>query len=162
MTKLISFAIFILGSILLLPKIAFSQINTFKFEQIDSLQKTGKKNIVIFIHTDWCGYCQSMKYTTFKNKDIVNLLNNHFYFIDFNAEEKSSIHFNNHTFHYKQTGANTGIHELAEQLGTMDGNVSYPVLCVLNPDFEIIFQYNEFLSSPNLNKILHKIISTYE
>lgn len=138
--------ILILSSILLLPNISFSQIKIVHFEQIDSLQKIEKRNVVVFIHTDWCKYCQTMQNTTFKNDSIVHKLNNQFYFIDLNAEQKRDIVFNGHTFKYKPTGANTGIHELAEQLATVDNKVAYPTLCFLNPTNEIIFHFNQFIN----------------
>ncbi|MEJ7675553.1 MAG: thioredoxin family protein [Chitinophagaceae bacterium] len=117
--------ILIFGSILL-PALSFSQIKQYQFEQIDSLQKTEKKIVVVFIHTNWCKYCEAMKHTTFKNKELINTLNKNFYFINLDAEEKRSIAFNNNTFHYKPTGNQTGINELAEQLGDINGKVSFP------------------------------------
>lgn len=135
-------------------KTSFGQVSTHQFEQIDSLQKIQKRNIIVFIHTDWCKYCQAMQNTTFKNENIIHQLNEKFYFIDFNAEEEKSIRFNGHTFKYKPTGPNTGIHELAEQLATIDGKVSYPTICILNSNYEIVFQYNHFLSSKDLLRIL--------
>jgi thioredoxin-related protein len=149
--------ILILGSIFLLPNILFSQIRIYEFEQVDSLNKNEKRNIVVFIHTDWCKYCQAMQNTTFKNDSIINKLNNEFYFIELNAEEKRDITFGNHTFKYKPTGANTGIHELAEQLATVENKVSYPTLCFLNFDNEIIFQYNQFINAKDLQIILKRI-----
>ncbi len=155
--KLKSQIFLIWGSIFLLSQIAFSQIKTYQFEQIDSLQKNEQKTIAIFIHTDWCKYCQAMKNITFKNDSIINTLNDHFYFIDLNAEEKRKIVFNNHTFKYKPTGTNTGLHELADQLATIDNKVAYPTLCFLNPDKEIIFQYNQFINSADLQTILIRL-----
>ncbi len=148
--------ILIFGSILL-PALSFSQINQYKFEQIDSLQKIEKKIVVVFIHTNWCKYCEAMKHTTFKNKELINMLNKNFYFINFDAEEKRSIAFNNNTFHYKPTGNQTGINELAEQLGDINGKVSFPGLCILDADNQIIYQHNEFLSAKNFKTILHQL-----
>lgn len=135
----------------------FAQIKTVQFERIDSLQKTQNRNVVIFIHTGWCKYCQTIRNTTFKNDSIIKMLNDKFYFIDLNAEDKNNIVFRRHTFKYKPTGANTGMHELAEQLGTMDGKVAYPTLCVLNEDNEIIFQYNQFINTKDLQIILERL-----
>lgn len=143
---------------MLLPLLAFSQLQTYSFSQLDSLQKTENNNIVVFIHTDWCRYCQSMKNTTFKDKRVIKLLNENFWFADLNAEEKQDITFNGYTFKYKPTGNDTGTHELAEQLGKIKGKVSYPTLCILNPDNEIIFQYNQFLSSADLLKVLNEVL----
>lgn len=149
---------FMLIAVIFLPLSAFAQLQSYSFAQLDSLKKAEKKNIVVFIHTDWCRYCQSMKNTTFKNKEIIKLLNEKFLFTDLNAEEKQDIIFNEHTFKYTPTGSNTGIHELAEQLGTMQGKISYPTLCILNAEHEIIFQYNQFLSSADLLKVLNEVL----
>lgn len=151
------FAVLLLVSAILLPNICFSQITAVKFEQLDSLQKIEKRNIAVFIHTDWCKFCQTMQNTTFKDENIIKQLNEKFYFIDLNAEEKKSIFFNGYTFKYQPTGTNTGIHELAEQLATFDKTVAYPTLCFLNANYEIIFQYNQFINSSNLNILLTRL-----
>lgn len=141
-------------AVIVFPLFGFSQLQSYTFPQLDSLQKTEQRNIVVFIHTDWCRYCQSMKYTTFKDSRVVSLLNEKCWFADLNAEEKADIIFNGWTFRYKPTGNATGIHELAEQLGTISGKITYPVLCILNPDYEIIFQYDQFLSAADLTQLL--------
>jgi thioredoxin-related protein len=138
------------------PIISYAQINTYKFEQLDSLQKV-KKNVVIFIHTDWCKYCQAMKQTTFKTDNIISKLNTDFYFVELNAEEKRHIYFKEHAFKYLPTGKDTGIHELAEQLGTVDGKISYPTICVLNANNEIIYQHAQFINSQDLLEILMRL-----
>lgn len=134
-----------------------SQIKTYRFEQIENLQKADKKIVLVFIHTEWCRYCEAMLNTTFKNERIISLLNKSFYFISFNAEEKGEINFNGHTFQYKPNGINTGFHELAEQLGTKDNTVSYPTICFLNSQNEIIFQDNQFVNSTDLLAILTRL-----
>jgi thioredoxin-related protein len=135
----------------------FGQLNRHSFEVIDSLQQIQKRKIIVFIHTDWCQFCQRMKNTTFKNQEIIGKLNSDFYFIDFNAEEKREIAFNNKVFQYQPSGNNVGIHELAVQLGTINNQVVYPVLCVLNEQYEIILQYSNYISSSDFKLILEKL-----
>ncbi len=135
----------------------FCQLQSRTFEAVDSLQTIQKKKIIVFIHTDWCQYCQKMKGTTFKNQEIIESLNSDFYFIAFNAEEKQDISFNNQTFKYQPTGNNVGVHELALQLGTMNNQIVYPVLCVLNEKNEIILQYNNYLSPKDFKLLLEKL-----
>jgi thioredoxin-related protein len=154
-SRVIFFLLIIFGCLVEQP--AFSQLKITPFEQLDSLQKTGKRNVFVFIHTDWCRFCQSMKNTTFKDEKIIQLLNEKCWFVMLNAEEKQDIIFNGHTFRYKPTGYNTGIHELAEQLGTMNGKTAYPTSCILNTRNEIIFQYDQFLSAADLLKLLPAI-----
>lgn len=135
----------------------FCQLKSNSFEEIDSLQQIQKRKIIVFIHTDWCQFCQRMKTTTFKNQEIIEKLNSNFYFIDFNAEEKRDILFNNHTFKYKPSGNNVGVHELALQLGTINNQIVYPVLCVLNEKNVILFQYSNYLPPKEFRLLLKKI-----
>ncbi|MHC0439491.1 thioredoxin family protein [Flavobacterium sp. 3-210] len=135
----------------------FCQLKSNSFEEMDSLQQIQKRKIIVFIHTDWCQFCQRMKATTFKNQEIIEKLNSDFYFIDFNAEEKRDISFNNHVFKFQPSGNNVGVHELALQLGTINNQIVYPVLCVLNERNEIILQYNNYLSPKDFKIILEKL-----
>jgi thioredoxin-related protein len=135
----------------------FAQLNLVSFEQIDSLQNIDKRKVVVFIHTDWCQFCHAMKNITFKNENIIKELNDNFYFIDFNAEEKRTIVFNKATFKFKSTGNTLGIHELAIQLGTINKQLNYPVLCILNSENEIIFQDNNYIKPKEFKIILEKL-----
>ncbi|MFH6956194.1 thioredoxin family protein [Flavobacterium aquidurense] len=135
----------------------FCQLQSRSFEAIDSLQQIQKRKIIVFIHTDWCQFCQRMKQTTFRNQEIIDKLNSDFYFIDLNAEEKREITFNNQTFKYKPSGNNVGVHELALQLGTMNNQIVYPILCVLNEKREIILQYNSYLNPKDFKLLLEKL-----
>ncbi len=76
---------------ILLAQLSFGQINEVRFEQLDSVQKTEKRPVVVFLHTSWCKYCGTMKNTTFKNDEAINVLNQKFYFISLNVEEKQGI-----------------------------------------------------------------------
>jgi thioredoxin-related protein len=116
------------------------------------MQKKEQRMMAVFIHTDWCKYCKAMQNTSCKNKKVEVLLNQHPYFIDLNAEEKRSIRFYGHTFHYRPTGNNTGVHELAEQLGIIGGKISFPSLCFLNAKNEIIYQHEGYFDSQVLEK----------
>jgi len=135
----------------------FCQLKSRTFEAIDSLQQIQKRKIIVFIHTDWCQFCQRMKSTTFKNQEIIQKLNSDFYFIDLNAEEKRDIAFNSQVFKYQPSGNNVGINELAVQLGTINKQIVYPVLCVLNDKNEIILQYNNYLSPTDFKLLLEKL-----
>ena len=135
----------------------FAQLKTHTFEEAEKLSKENPKPFVVFIHTSWCSYCKMMENSTFKNPEIITLLNNNFYFISLDAESKEDIHFNNHTFKFKPKGQNTGIHELATALATINSQVVYPTVTIVQPDFSIVFQKHSFLNSKELLSILQKI-----
>jgi len=140
-----------------ITSMGFSQLKSIAFEEIENLQKIQQRKVIVFIHTDWCQFCQRMKSTAFKNQEIIQQLNADFYFIDFNAEEKRDVSFQNQTFQFKPTGNNVGVHELALQLGTINKQITYPVLCVLNEKNEIIFQYHNYLSQRDFKQLLQKL-----
>jgi thioredoxin-related protein len=134
-----------------------SQCNSYKFSQLDSLQETATKKVVVFVYTDWCSYCEKMKAVTFSNDSVKNLLNNNYYFIKLNAEQKEDITIANITYKYKSTGINTGIHELAKIIGTQNGKLSYPSTIILNSNFNIMDQYNQYLNYTQLLNALNNI-----
>ncbi|WP_303316406.1 thioredoxin family protein [Flavivirga abyssicola] len=146
---------YLLYILLFTSQCGWSQLKNYTFKDLSRLKE--ERPIVIFLHTDWCKYCKVMKNTTFKNEKIIEKLNERFYFISFNAEQKTSVTFQNHTFKYKSTGKKTGIHELAEALGTFESKISYPTTVVLNNKKEIVFQYPYLLKPKEFLKVLNKI-----
>lgn len=135
----------------------FAQLKTYTFEEAEQLSKENPKPIVVFVHTDWCKYCKMMENSTFKNADIINLLNDKFYFVSFDAETKNDITFKNHTFKFYPTGQNTGIHELATALATVNNHIAYPTITILDCDYSILFQKQSYLKNKELLSILEKI-----
>ena len=92
-----------------------------------------------------------MKHTMLKNKEVADLLNKNYNLIFLNAEEKKDIVFIGRRFRFKPTGNKTGVYELAEHLGTINGTLSFPTLCILNADNEITFQYDGYLNAKGLS-----------
>ncbi len=135
----------------------FAQLKTYSFEEAEKLAKENPKPFVVFVHTSWCNYCKMMENSTFKNPEIITLLNTDFYFIALDAESKTTIQFNNHKFQFKPKGKNTGIHELATELATIDSQVVYPTITILNPDFSIVFQKHSFLNAKKLLVVLKNL-----
>ena len=134
----------------------FAQLKTHTFQEAEQLSKANPKTIVVFIHTSWCNYCKMMENSTFKNKEVVAELNDNFYFVSFDAETKEQIIFNNHAFKFKPTGTNTGIHELATALATINGQVVYPTVTILGTDTSIVFQQHSVIRAKAMLSILQK------
>ena len=133
---------------------SFAQLRSYEFEDLDSLQKVEPRNVLIFIHTDWCKYCQMMKNTTLKSKEVIDTLNNKYYYISLHGEERRDIVLLGKVFKYTPTGMQTGIHQLTKELASIDKNISYPSICILNPQYEIIFQRNEYIVTKEFQAIL--------
>lgn len=135
----------------------FAQLKSYTFEEAEQLSKKNPKPIVVFVHTNWCKYCKLMENTTFKNQEIIATLNDNFYFVALDAETKENITFKNHSFQFIPTGQNTGTHQLANELATVNGKISYPTISILNPDYSIVFQKQSYLKANALFSILEKI-----
>ena len=117
-------------------------------EAIEANQKAPRK-IMIDLFTEWCGWCKRMDASTFVDPAVVAYVNQHFYAVKFDAEQKDSIVFNNHTFHYIPNGRR-GYHELAYAL--VDGQLSYPTLVYLTPKMERIMISPGFKPTDGLMK----------
>lgn len=129
-----------------------AQNHIVKFEEIKTLQDKAPKPIVVLIMTGWCKYCHAMKNTMTKDNKVAALLSEKFYTVFLDAEDKKDIFFAGKSFKYK-----AGIHELARELGTIKGRISYPTITVLNVKNEIIYQHDGFLNPRAMLYILEKM-----
>ncbi|OCB75398.1 thioredoxin family protein [Flavobacterium crassostreae] len=142
--------------VLLATTPSFGQLKTHTFQEAAQLAEQNPKPMVVFIHTSWCKYCKIMDNSTFKNKEVIAVLNANFYFISLDAQTKESITFNKHTFRFQPTGTKTGMHELATALATIKDQVRYPTLTILGTDTSIIFQQHSIIGANTLLSILDK------
>lgn len=141
----------------MLPNTIMAQLKSLPFEQVQELQKNNPKWQIILVHTQWCKYCKAMENTTFRNKKVVSLLNENFYFTSFDAEEKREISFNGKTFRYQPSGKNTGIHQLNDYLSNGKNQEIYPRLVFLSPSGDKMYFIEGFISVKDLEKILEKL-----
>lgn len=100
-----------------------------------------------------------MKNSMLKNREISDLLSGKYYVVFLDAEEKSDIVFSGRRFKFNPSGVNTGLHELAGELGLIRGQIAYPSLCFLNNKNEIIYQHEGFLNPAGLIVLLKKLSS---
>lgn len=135
----------------------FSQLKQTTFENVEN-QKNNKPTVV-FIYADWCKYCHAMEAITFKNEEVIKILNHNFNFIKFNAEHKEEVNYLGNTFLFKPNGKKSGTHDLAMSLGKINGKLELPTTVVLNMKNEIIFQYASMLKPNELITILNTILT---
>ena len=126
---------FVLVLFFLIPQMNAQVLKKYRFEEVEQLVGQDARPIVIFFYTDWCSYCKMMQRTTFRDKEIINLLNTSYYFIEVNAEGKEAIFHLQKTFKYIPSGINTGTHEIVDYY--LKGiPKAYPSLLLLNVKFE--------------------------
>jgi len=145
--------LFLLGQ----SRVGFAQLKQVTFEELEQLQKIEQRKVIVFVHTDWCHYCQQMWHSTFKNKELVALLNEKFYFVELNAEAERNITFNNQVFRFKPNGNNTGMHELAITLAQINNKVAFPSIVIINNVYETVFQSNQAIRTKDFITLLSSL-----
>ena len=99
-----------------------AEIKWVKYDEgIKTAKETGKHMLVNFT-TSWCGYCKLMNKTTFKESEIVDIINSNFIAVKVDGDSKKELNVDG----YKITERNLTISEF--------GVSSYPTYWFLKPD----------------------------
>lgn len=125
------------------------EIKWLTFEQAVEKMKTEKRKIFIDVYTDWCGWCKVMDKKTFTDPKIAKILNEEFYAVKFNAEQREDVVFNGHTFKFVESGR-SGYHQLAASL--LNNQLSYPNFVFLSDEFHLIPVKEGYTSLPGFHE----------
>lgn len=130
-----------------------SKINWISWEEAVKLNQTNPKKIVVDVFTNWCGWCKKMDKGTFKDPAVAGYVNDKFYAVKLNAEQRAEIKFNSEVFKFvpSETGRG-GVHSLAYAL--LDGKMGYPSMVYLNEKYERIMISPGYKESPDMLKEL--------
>lgn len=124
-------------------------INWLTWEQAVAANEKQPKKIFVDVYTDWCGWCKRMDVTTFKDPALVALMNEKFYAIKLNAEQKESIFWRDTEFKWTP-GGRGGVNKLA--IDILDGKMSYPSFVLLDDAFSRIAVSPGYKEAPAMLK----------
>lgn len=111
------------------------EVQWMSFEEAIEKNKTEPRKIFIDVYTDWCGWCKVMDKKTFSNPLIAEYLNEKYYAVKLNAEQREEIVFNGTTFKYVPQGKR-GYHELAAAI--LNGQMSFPTVVFMDEQARIL------------------------
>ena len=118
-------------TVLLFIIIAFSPVKKEKVQWItvSELQVAYGKNpkpVLVDIYTSWCGWCKVMDKETYSNEKVATYINEHYYAVKLNAEQKESVEWDGKKFEYNKQNK---VNDLAVYL--CSGQMSFPTTVFL-------------------------------
>ncbi len=127
-----------------------SEVHWLTFEEAQAKMDKEPKKVWIDIYTSWCGWCKVMDKKTFSNPRVAKYMNDHFYAIRFDAEQRGQV-----TFQGKQYGfmADYKANQLAVDL--MQAQMSFPTSVYMEPGFNRVMPpIPNYLDVPTIEMIL--------
>lgn len=97
-------------------------------------QKQPRK-LLIDVYTDWCGWCKVMDKNTFHDPKVAAYVNQQFYAVKLDAEQREPITLGPQKFEFVPQGQK-GYHQLAAAL--LNGQMSYPSIVFLDEKLGMI------------------------
>jgi len=128
------------------------KIEWLTFEEAMEKQKTEPRKIFMDVYTEWCGWCKKMDASTFADKDVIEVLNDKYYAVKFDAEQKEDIEFKGKTYKFV-SGGRRGSHELAKLF--LNGRMGYPTSVFLDEQLEVIQPIPGYLDATKMDMILN-------
>lgn len=108
------------------------KINWMTWEEMMAANAETPKKIFVDAYTDWCGWCKRMDATTFKNPNLVNYLNEHYYAVKLDAEMRDTVLFQDSAM-VPSSARPRAPHQLAVWL--LNGKMSYPTFVILDENY---------------------------
>lgn len=115
--------------------LAQNEITWLTWEEAVQENAKNPKKIFVDVYTDWCGWCKKMDKEVFTDKSVVNYMNQNYYCVKLNAEQKETIKYKGKEFKYVTAGRR-GYNSLA--LALLNNQPSFPSFVILNPQEQVV------------------------
>jgi len=132
-----------------------THIQWMNLEEAAQQAKNEAKPILIDVYTDWCKWCKVMDQNTFQDPEIIKYINENFYAVKLNAEEKKSLNFNGQEYKYVQ-GSRRGMNTITVEL--LGNRPSYPSLILLDENLGRKIVLKGFQKKEALLPVLSKYV----
>lgn len=125
------------------------QIHWMTMEEAEQKMQEQPKMVLVDVYTSWCGWCKVMDKKTYTNPALIQYVNEHFYAVKFNAEQKETIHFMGKDWSYDKQNR---VNQLAIDL--LHGRLSYPTTVIMGQNFKSAEPIPGYLEVPVMESIL--------
>ncbi len=130
-------------------------VNWLTFEEAVKLQQTAPRKMMVDVYTSWCGWCKVMDKKTFSHPVIRRQLNEEFYAVKLDAEQREPIKIGPNEFKYVETEGSRGYNELAVAL--LQGQMSFPTVVFLDEKMQLIQPVPGYQEAATMETILDYI-----
>ena len=125
-------------------------IQWMSIEQAEEACAKKPRKIFVDVYTGWCGWCKKMDASTFKDPEVVKYVNEKFYAVKLDAEQRGNIIFRGKVYKYN---AGREVNELAATL--LNGQMNYPTLVYLDEKQNVIQTMEGYVDGKQFDLILH-------
>ena len=108
-----------------------NHIEWLSLEQAEKLSKQEAKPILIDVYTYWCKFCKVMDEKTLGDSEVTAYINQHYYPVKLDAEQKEEITFKGVDYNYVANGRR-GINTVTVEL--LGDRPAYPSLVLLDQE----------------------------
>ncbi|EPR65633.1 thioredoxin family protein [Cyclobacterium qasimii] len=145
----------IVGLVVLLvfvQQLANAQKNSIEWHSFEEvIEKTAEnpKMILVDVYTDWCGWCKKMDRNTFTDPKVIAYVNENFYAVKLNAEDRKK------KFEFK--GEEYNGQTMARQMKVR----SYPNFVIMDSAMESITQLPGYREPDNFVSSLKSLLENF-
>lgn len=124
-------------------------------EQLNVAFAQNPKPIIIQFSTDWCGYCLLQNKKIKQNPQLLEMLENDYYYLQLDAESNTTYHFLQRDFLPNPSYPLHKTHSLVAAFLQENESVAYPFWVMLSIDLLIEWRYTGYLAPNKLHEILN-------
>lgn len=126
-------------------------IKIYSFKELEKLQKKKPKKVLVNVTTSFCNSCRVMGKTTFVDTSLAKIMNEKYYFVEFNAESSDTILFKNEKF---AKGMINGFPLHSLTLKISNNRFSLPMVVALDEQLNTIDVLNFYYSPTQIKPAL--------
>lgn len=128
---------------------AADEVKWMTLDEVQAAMKKKPKKVWVDVYTGWCGWCKVMDQKTFSNPNVIKYVNDNFYMVKVDAEQKEDIRFLGKMYAYQPERR---VNAFAIEL--LQGQLSYPSGVFMEENFQNPQIVPGYLDVPNFEMII--------